>query len=152
MFIIITSTSKSCYITTLLCGDKQISLLCCNSRTGSTACRSPVCPHWAKIHLISAVRGMTSLCYGNITRAVVSGVSVTLCGPCREACCWPDTKPRGSVTHHSPGVMRTKIVLKEINSSNQRSIHTFLTGRYQSTHTEDTHSQTLQSFPGNVNI
>ncbi len=98
-----------------------------------------------------------SLCYGNITRVVVSGVSVTLRGQCRDVCYWPDTKFCGSVTHHRLGAIRANIVLKEINSSNQRNTHTLLPYRYTGTRTEDislhTHSNIThkQRFQGNVN-
>ena len=67
---------------------------------------------------------MMSLCYGIITRLVVSGVSVTLCRPCYEVCHWPDTKPCSSLTHCRPGAIRSKILLEEINNSNQRKTHT----------------------------
>lgn len=43
---------------------------------------STICPPCAESHL-AAVHGMMSLCYGNL---VVSDISVTPCGLCREAC------------------------------------------------------------------
>lgn len=79
-----------------------------------------------------------------------SGVSVTLCELCREACHWPDTKPCSSVTHHRPEVIKSKIALKELNSSHQMNTHTWL--RYKSLHWNHETRKHLhkQSFPGNV--
>lgn len=68
---------------------------------------------------IVAAHGMMSLCYGNL---VVCNISVTPCRLCREACHWPDTLRFCDTPQ--PGVIRTKIVLNEINSSNQRTGHT----------------------------
>lgn len=137
-FLLLACASILSYCSWTRCHCRLVAAFSSNSRAGSRARWSHICPHCAKTHLVSAVRGMMSLCYGNITRVVVSGVSVTLCGPCRQACHWPDTKPCGSVTRCRPGAIKTKIVLKEINSCNQRNTHTLLPYRYTGTRTEDT--------------
>lgn len=76
--------------------------------------------------LLLCMHGMMSLCYGNISRAGVCGISVTLCtGRVVEHASDWIAKPCSSVTHHRPEVIWTKIVLKEINSSNH-NIHILL--------------------------